>query len=213
MKLKSTTIVLILFALGLGGFIYFVEIKNKLKSENIENAENEIMPKLFNFSEKDIKILTIQTEKTVLKFEQTEDKTKPWQMIEPEKVTASEPSISFLTNLLIEAKKNQTFVINKNQLMEYGLDKPIAKILIGLKNQQEKQIILGKPNFDDTLIYAQINPQQQNENSQEIILVSKSFQYAVNREFNDWKQPLENDNQDLPKNDDKNKENTSETQK
>lgn len=192
MKLKATTIVLIVSTLGLGSFIYWVEIKGKSNQENIENVEEILTPKIFNFTEKDIKTLVIETEGKTLKFQQTENKTKPWEMIKPEKAIASEPSLSFLTNLLVEGKKKQIFIVKKKELIEYGLDKPIAKILIKLNNEQEKEIILGKSNFDNTLIYAQINPQAQDENSIEIILVSKSFQYAVTRDFNDWKKPSEN---------------------
>jgi hypothetical protein len=188
MKLQRTTIILIILALGLGAFVYFTEIQTKKARETVENQEQDPQKLIFNFAKNDLKTLIIETQGKTLKFEQTEAKTQPWKMIEPEKLTANEPTLSFLINLLIELKTNQAFVINKEQLKDYGLDQPMAKIFIELKNQQKHELILGKPNFDDTLIYAQVDPHQQTEDNLKIILVSKSFQYAVERDLNDWKQ-------------------------
>lgn len=190
MKLKTTTIILIMLALGLGIFVYFVEIKGKHKTENVENNTTNSPVKLFNFTDEEIKTLVIEIQGKTLKFEHTEDTTKPWQMIQPENVTASDASVSFLVNLFKEASSNQNFVITKEQLIDYGLDKPIAKILIELKNAEKHEIILGKPNFDNTLIYAQIDSDKEVNESPKIVLISKSFQYAVERNFEDWKQPL-----------------------
>ena len=198
MKLQRTTVFLIILTLGLGSFIYFTEIRGKQGQETLANKEEEKAKKpLFNFSKDEIKFLTIETQDQILKFEQTEDKTQPWKMIQPDQVTASEASLSFLLNLFIEVKNRQVFNTNKEELKEYGLAQPQTKILIELKDQQQYEISLGKSNFDDTLIYAQVDPNEEQSENIEVILVSKSFQYAVERDLNDWKQIEENQEKSL----------------
>jgi hypothetical protein len=191
MKFQKTTIILVFLALGLGAFVYFSERKTNQERENIESTDQINKKPIFNWLEKDIQNLTIETQGKTLKFERTDPKNQPWEMTEPEKITASEPAISFLVNLLIESKINQSFVISKDRLADYGLEPPLARILIKLKNQQEHQVILGKSNFDNTLIYAQVDPENESANNPEIVLISKSFQYAVERDFDEWKQQQE----------------------
>lgn len=210
MKLQRTTIILIILTLGLGAFVYFTEIKGKETQETVENQEENIAKPIFNFAKNDIKTLTIETQGKTLKFEQTEDITKPWQMIVPEKITANDPTLSFLINLFIESKSNQTFMATKKQLPNYGLDKPMSKIFITLKNEEKHELILGKPNFDDSLIYAQIDANKDTDDNRQITLVSKSFQYAVERDFNDWKQPEEVKQKDEQINKKKENKNSSE---
>jgi hypothetical protein len=194
MKFKTTTIILVLLALGLGSFVYITEIKKKSIQEKADTKQNtEAL--IFNFAENNIESLTIETEDTTLKFEPQSEENQPWKMVEPEQVTASEPSVSFLVNLLLEGKANQSFTVNKDQLSDYGLDKPIAKIFFTLKKENEQiqknQLFLGKPNFDNTSIYAQVSDHNLPENQAKVVLVSKSFQYAVERDYEDWKQKQE----------------------
>ena len=189
MKLKTTTIILVFLALGLGSFVYFSEIKGKQARENVESTKKSI----FNFAHRDIQTLVIDTEGKNLKFKRTTQETQPWKMTAPEDVPASDAAISFLVDLLIESKINQSFVIPQEQLADYGLVQPLAKILIKLKNQQEHRVILGNSNFDNTLIYARVDPSSQPQDRVEIVLLSKSFQHAVERDFDDWKQPPEDD--------------------
>ena len=189
MKLKTTTIILVFLALGLGSFVYFLEINGKQEQENVESTKKQI----FNFTDRDIQTLVIETEGKNLKFERTTQETQPWKMTDPEDIPASEAAISFLVDLLIESEINQSFVITQEQLADYGLVQPLAKILIKLNNQQEHRVILGGSNFDDTLIYAQVDPSTEPQDPIEIVLLSKNFQYAVERDFDEWKQQLEDD--------------------
>lgn len=197
MKLKTTTIVLLLVCVGLGTAVFLAE---RIKTSNQERLENQQSKEnlIFDFGEKEIKTLTIETQGKTLKFEQTSDQFQPWKMLAPEQVIASEPSVSFLVNLLVDGKANQSFIVPKEQLSDYDLDQPFAKILITVKKEnqevKEYQLFLGKPNFDDTLIYAQVSAPDLGENQAKIVLVSKSFQYAVERDYEDWKQTQEEKN-------------------
>ncbi len=200
MKLKTTTIILVFLALGLGSFVYFLEIKGKQAQEKVESTKKQI----FNFVAQDIQTLVIETEGKKLKFERTNQATQPWKMTEPEDTPASEAAISFLVDLLIELEINQSFAITQEQLADYGLVQPLAKILIQLNNQQEHRVILGGSNFDNTSIYAQVDPATEPQDSIDIVLLSKNFQYAVERDFDEWKeQPPDTEANEQTSSDDK----------
>lgn len=47
-------------------------------------------------------------------------------------------------------------------------------------------MILGKSNFDDTQIYAEVIFPEKEKIKPQIYLVSKSFQYALERNFDEW---------------------------
>ena len=188
MKLQKSTLILVFLALILGGFVYFYEIKGKENREELQSQQKQI----FDFSEADIQKLTIDTPKQILEFERTEDDNQPWQMKQPEDVLASDASVSFLLNLLVKEKSERTFSIDSKESQEYGFDSPLATVNVQLENQETHQVILGKPDFEDKFIYAQVDPSQSTEQEIEIILVSKNFQYAVERELEEWKQPLKN---------------------
>ena len=188
MKLQKSTLVLVFSALILGSFVYFYEIQGKEKREEIQSQQKQI----FDFSEEDIQKLTIDTSEQTLEFERTENDKQPWQMKQPEDVPASDASVSFLLNLLVEEKSENNFRINAQESEEYGLDLPSATVKVQLKNQETHQLILGKPDFEDKFIYAQVDPPQSTELEIEISLVSKDFQYAVERDLAEWKQLEEN---------------------
>jgi hypothetical protein len=78
---------------------------------------------------------------------------------------------------------------NAQNRQDYGLANSQKKIQIILKNGDSYQMILGIPNFNDTQIYAEVIFPPSKEEQSAIFLVSKSFQYAIERDFEEWKQP------------------------
>ncbi len=184
MKLQNTTFILLGIATLLGVGVYVYELQVNPQQQAIE-AQNK---KLFTFDEKDIKVLTIETKGTTYKFEKTSDEKQPWQMKTPQDTVANDAVIAFLTNLLANSESSRTLTVPKNQKKEYGLDKPIGTITIELNNKQQHKIILGKPNFQGELLYAQIDPNTSSEDEITINLVPKNFQYAVDRKPEEWTQ-------------------------
>ena len=186
--MQKTTLILILLATLLGGFVYFYEIKGAEQREANQAKGKQI----FDFEEAEIKKITIEKQNEILEFIKTNDETKPWLMKKPEDVAASDAAVSFLLNLLVKGESDRTFAITPNQEEEYGFNNPLAKVKIELKNQENYQIILGKTSFDNQFIYAQISPQKERERlpsqeTREILLVKIDFKYAVERELQEWK--------------------------
>ncbi|BAZ04809.1 DUF4340 domain-containing protein [Calothrix sp. NIES-3974] len=183
MKLQRTTLILMLVALGLGGFVYFYEIQGgKQREEQQANKQ-----KLFQFAVDDIQKLTITKPDSKILLERNRQDNPRWLLKSPINEPANNASVSYLTDLLTTATKEKLNLDPQTSppLSEYGLDSPTATIEIELKNQNRHQIILGKPSFNNTQIYAQT------DNKPEVFLLSQDFFNAVNRQLDEWKQAPE----------------------
>lgn len=186
MKFNRTTISLVILALGLTSFVYFSEIKDQgFDITSKIDRKEETREKIFPFDSKDIKSITINLDRQQISFEKTEKDI--WEMIQPEKLTASDAAMSFLVNLFNQAENTVEIPLTEDKKEEYGLTASGYKIQWRLKNGDEYQMILGKSNFDDTQIYAEVIFPDGVERKQNIFLVSKSFQYAIERDFEEWK--------------------------
>jgi len=188
MKLQRTTWILVALASILGGFVYFYEIQGASKREMAEVQKKA----LFDFQEDDIQHLRIERAGQTLVFERAEDDTSPWRMKQPENELASEPSIEFLLNLLMEKERDRAFSVSPEQLKSYGLEPPLATIAIEQQGKEGvRKLVLGKPNFDEKLLYAQIDPPKELPEKVELVLVPIDFKYAVERKLEEWKQEKE----------------------
>jgi len=184
MKLPKTTLILILLALGLGSFVYFHEIKGKSRQTEIKAQKQ----KIFNFTADDVQSLTIKFKETTLQLEKRNTTEKPqWEIKSPISAPANDAIVSYLMDLLVKGKSERTVSVSPTELSEFGLDKPVATIDVKLKNQQNHQLILGKGDFNNQFLYAQADGNK----NMNVLLVSKDFVNAVNRDISEWKQPEE----------------------
>ena len=187
MKLQRTTLTLLISAIVLGGVVYFSEIRGAQKQEAVKTTKQPI----FFFKEDEIQSLKIFIDEETLEFERVKGQPTDWRMKQPKNVLVSNAPMSFLLNLLVQGKRERSFAVQPNQLKEYGLDKPLATIKIELKNQQSHWLVLGKPDFNKSFLYAQINPTPRTPQPLEVVLVPVDFEYAVMRPMSEWeiKQP------------------------
>ncbi|MEH2400544.1 DUF4340 domain-containing protein [Nostoc sp.] len=200
MKLPRTTLILILLALGLGGFVYLYEIRGATVREEI----NEQKQQIFSFAEDDVQSLTVKTKKLTLNLERSSESSNPkWLIKSPISAPANDAIVSYLMDLLVKGKsdayggKLRTLSTPVKELGEFGLDQPQATINITLKNRQSHQLILGKSNFNRRFLYAQADSVAKPDGNINVLLVSTDFANAVNRELSEWKQPVDN-SQKLP---------------
>jgi hypothetical protein len=189
MKLQRTTLFLLCTAIVLGGVVYLAETQ---EAKQREVAKITKLP-IFGFKEDQIQALTIYQDEETLEFERATGKDTGWRLKTPKDVPASNAAVAFLLNLLVEGKSDRSFLIKPKQLPDYGLDKPLAVISIKLKNQQSHQLILGKPDFNRSSLYAQVDPSVQLPNSWNVLLVPIDFEYAVNRPLSEWQSKSESD--------------------
>lgn len=185
MKLKRNTWLLLFVATILGGWVYFYEIRGQAERTQIEATQQQI----FNFPEEAIAKIVIDRPNQTLEFVRTGNPNQLWQMKQPEDVPASDATVSFLVDLLVRGDRDRAFTVPVSQLDQYGLDNPQTKITVELNNNQTHQIVLGRSNINDKSLYAQTDLSQKTNNQEtEILLVPKNWQYAVERNLQEWKE-------------------------
>ncbi|MEA5569878.1 DUF4340 domain-containing protein [Calothrix sp. UHCC 0171] len=185
MKLQRTTLILLLMALGLGSVVYFLESQGLTQRQ--ESQENK--QQIFTFTADDVRSLNINQGNLNITIEHSTSPNPPkWLLKSPVSSPANNASVSYLMDLLVQGKIERVIDASSNQLNEFGLDQPMATIEIKLKNQKNYQLILGKPDFNDRFLYAQTKNSNQADGKINVLLVSKDFSNAVNRELSEWQQ-------------------------
>ena len=201
MKVQKTPLILLAIALFLGAFVYLYEVQGKPQRETAK-AQTE---QLFAFKEEEVRSLTLTTPTQTLTFaktpaarlstskpvqlaspQATPTETLTWAMTAPGQAVANDASVAYLLNLLATGKRQQTLTVPAAKQAEFGLDKPIAIAEVKLANQQSHRLVLGKPNFNRSALYAQADPSAQTATELTVVLVSTDFENAVNRPLADW---------------------------
>ncbi|MEQ9355931.1 DUF4340 domain-containing protein [Coleofasciculus chthonoplastes] len=209
MKLQKTTWVLLIVALFLGGFVYFYEIVGTPQREAAKEAEKQ----LFSFEEDEIQRVNIYIQEESRKFERVSEPESGWRMTEPKDVPASDPSVAFLLNLLVEGKRDRIIPnVSPETLKDYGLNQPQAMVTVRLNNDETHEIILGKPDFNNSFLYAQVDSFSDKSQRSNVFLVPMDFEYAVNRPLSEWEQTKEETPEETEPSDTENEESTSETE-
>ncbi len=187
MKFNRTTISLVVFSVGLSVIVYLAQIKPQGFNLDSKTEQEIANPKIFSFTTEDIQQITIYTNQETIVFDREDTDKSPWLMIQPQKLVASDGAISFLVNLFPQAQNKVELPATEDKKQEYGLLDSTDKIELTLTNNDRYTIILGNPNFDDSQIYAQVIFPNQMQKQTSIFLVSKSFRYAIERDFEQWK--------------------------
>ncbi|WP_225913868.1 DUF4340 domain-containing protein [Leptolyngbya ohadii] len=186
MKIKPSTLFLLLTALLLGGVTFLVVQKQpQPQSPNQQAGQSEPVD-LFAFTEQQVKTLSFSTPLRSLKFER--DAAGKWQMIDPEKAPASDASIAFLLDLMASGTSDRNFAAPAAQREQYGFHQPLATIEVTLDNGEAHRLIVGEYDFNRSFLYALVDPASDANAELKVSLVSPSFENAVNRPLAEWKQ-------------------------
>ncbi|MBL1176209.1 DUF4340 domain-containing protein [Pantanalinema sp. GBBB05] len=202
MKLQRTPLILLAIAVLLGGVVYLLESQRTAQQEAIANNPGQ---RIFSFEESQVQSLSLTTPQQALTFDKvpaaqpkpspsptptptaiTQPLPRVWMMTAPKKQLANEASIAFLVNLITTGKKQQSVTVPIARQAEFGLDKPLASIEVKLQNQQIHRLILGKPNFDRSGLYAQIDPPMTSTQNLTLAIVPIDFESAVTRPLSEW---------------------------
>ncbi|MEB3295120.1 MAG: DUF4340 domain-containing protein [Synechococcales bacterium] len=176
----------ILLGLGVYGWATTSQPNSSLSSSTQESSESQ---PIFTFKEEEIQALTVKTLVSDLTVEKNPQPGKVgWQMTRPDRVAASDAAVAYLTDLLTTAKSDRTLSVKPDRKVEFGLDQPLATVEIQLANQQKQTLVLGKPNFNRTALYAIANPPQDANQDLAVLLVPTTFESAVTRSLAEWKQ-------------------------
>lgn len=185
MKLQRTTLILLLLALGLGGFVYFHEIQGATERQSAKEQQRQI----FSFQSDRVQALSVKTKDQTLRFERSnKSDSSKWRMKAPSDTPASDAAVSYLLDLLVSGKSDRTLTVPVAQLQDYGLQPPQTTIEVKLSNGTTHRLILGKPDFNNSFLYAQADPLTPPNSLVNVLLVSTNFSNAVNRSLSEWKQ-------------------------
>lgn len=199
MKLQRTPLILLITALLLGGFVYFYEVQGKPQREEAKTTSEQV----FSFQEADVQTLNLTTQAQTLSFVKAPSQPSPspsaakqaspspstsstWKMTAPKESPASDASVSYLLNLMAIAKSQQTLTVPSSQRAEFGFDKPLAIVEVKLNDQKTHRLVLGKPNYNRSGLYAQVDPPANPANEMTVQLVSLDFENAVTRPLTEW---------------------------
>ncbi|NEQ97876.1 MAG: DUF4340 domain-containing protein [Cyanothece sp. SIO2G6] len=152
MKLQSPTLILVFVAVTLGGFVVALE----LFQNNADDPVGDRQP-LFEFTEAEVKRLTLEMSGQELQFEKEGDE---WQMQLPSSAPANEATVVFLANLMVSAESDRVFAVEPENLRDFGFSPPLATIEVRLENDDTHRLILGGYDFDRSNIYAQTESEQ-----------------------------------------------------
>jgi hypothetical protein len=183
MKIQRTTLILVLIAFALGGFVYLYEIRGKQQQAEIQKKQKQV----FDFDSEQIQIITIKKplETLTLKIdEEAEEKT--WNIITPIEKKADLPTVEFLLGELKNLKSDRSITASVSQLSEYGLEKPEITVEIQLKDGQNSRLFLGQPDFKGDFIYSQLEPEGEPPEEVSVLLLSVNFKNVLTKPVSEW---------------------------
>lgn len=183
MKLKKTTWILMITAFAIAGWVVLYELPRQT-----QEANNITEQKIFNIEENQIRKITINKPDLTLEFVAIADQTNSWLMLKPEETPADDAVMAFLTDLIVNGTSDRVIDLDGGSLAEYGLDQAIATITLETTYERNYKIILGKPTIGDHFIYAQVFSNTPINN--QVVLVSKNWQYAIDRDLQEWQGEL-----------------------
>ena len=185
MKLKKSTLALILIAASLTGFVYLYEIRGKEKQEQIQQEEKLV----FEFKEEDVEAIAITTEEETLRLEKQklEDSEELiWQITAPEEKKADEPTVEFLLSKIASLKSDRSLITSASSLDRYGLITPENIVEVKLNNGENYRLLLGKPDFSQSFIYANLEAAGEGKENVSVLLIPINFQNIIAKPISEW---------------------------
>src|SRR5262245_25643967 len=132
MRLRST-IVLLLLLIGLGAYVYWVEVPQ---------AEQEAKKKtLFEFKADDVTEVSLDYSDHEIVVRKSGDK---WGIVKPIEAAADATTVKNLATALAECEVKKTVTEKASDLSLYGLDNPFVKVTVKLGDKVLPTILVGK---------------------------------------------------------------------
>ena len=175
MKLQRSTGVLLGVAIALVTTVAIIE--------TTKNSQTNDDQTLYDFTEGDINAFTINHENTTLSFSKTSDGA--WQMNEPQDVEADPSSIDFLLNIITSDTIKETINTDSEQLADYGLADPTARIELTV-DEEQYTLAVGDEDFSGTSLYVTKAANDTSSEAIEVYLMPNGLENAIERPLDDW---------------------------
>jgi len=183
-----TTLLAALLLLIFGGYVYYFEIKKPAEKKSAEEKEKTV----FDLTWDNVAGMTVENPHGTFVFEKAE-KTEgaspgtaqepQWRIVEPVKTDADQTTLNSMYNTLKSLKVEQVVSEEPENLSSFGLDKPLAKITVRLKEGQNPA----------TLLVGQKSPVGYNsyamrEGDKRVVLLSTSLESQFNRNLLEFRE-------------------------
>jgi hypothetical protein len=163
-----STLILLVLALGLGGYLYFVESKREVGNEN---AKTKV------FAADSAKINQLQVKSAggeVTGLKKGADDT--WTIVQPVEARADRNSVSDIVTNLANLEEEREVDANASDLKTYGLAEPRIDVTFHVEGEKEpKRILLGDKTPAGTGLYAKL------PTSNRVFLVGNSLDATLNK--------------------------------
>jgi hypothetical protein len=175
--MKKTTLIVLLLAVALGGYVYYSEFRN-VKEKPAADAPKP----LYTFSIDDITSINVtrpgpDSEKTApVTLEHGAD---GWKLTSPITTRADRFAAESLAGSLTRVASSRSLPADVAKMKNFGLDPPAATVEIHLKNGQTQKLSLGAMDFSDQNIYAQQG------GAKDVLLVPSSLLTDVTRSLSE----------------------------
>ena len=164
----GSTLILSLVALGLGGYLYFVESDRPVADENAK-------PKVFTYDAAKINQVQVKSsagEVTSLR----KDANDTWTIVQPAEAPADRNSISDVVTNLANLEEQRVVDENATDLKAYGLAEPRLDVTFNVDGEKEpKRILFGEKTPASSGIYAKL------PSSNRVFLVTSTLETALDK--------------------------------
>jgi hypothetical protein len=168
------TLILLAAALGLGLFVWLVEIPSEQKRVESETAEK----KLVDFKESDVQAVTLHS--PAGDIEVARDSAGTWVILKPRKLTADQQAVEELLRTLQLAKISRVVDESGTDLQSYGLASPSLTISVRLVSGTQT-LRLGDPGPLSSSLYVL------RENSPKVLLTTLSGRDLLSKSVQDFR--------------------------
>jgi len=178
--MKKSTLVVLLLAAALGGYVYYAEIRNP-KEKPAEDAPKP----LYTFSSDDITSIRV-TRPGDSAAVALERRPEGWVLTSPIETQADRSAADSVAGALARAASTRRLPLaltkegaEPARLKEFGLDSPAATVEFRLKSGPAERLELGAKDFSELNVYARQNT------AKEVVLVPDTVFTEVTRPVND----------------------------
>ena len=170
----GSTLILLVVALGLGGYLYFVESERPVADENAKT-------KVFTYDAAKINQLHVKSrtgEVTALR----KDAKDVWTIVQPANAPADRNTVSDLVTNLANLEEQRIVDENAADLKAYGLAEPVVDVTFHVDGEKEpKRILLGDKTPASSGTYAKL------PSSNRIFLVNSALETAADKSAFDFR--------------------------
>jgi Domain of unknown function (DUF4340) len=163
-----TTLILLIIAVGLGAYIYFVELPKATQEAKKKN--------LLDFTADNVTEVTLTYPDRTIVLDKKDDK---WRLTKPLDAAADDTSVHNLINAIAGCEVKRELDKPEKDLSIYGLDKPNPTIKVRLKDKELPTILVGKNTPVGFSTYVSL------DDDKKIRLTSSSFKSGMDKQVKD----------------------------